>query len=911
MAWFERGFARSVVILIVACTPAWADPVFPGLTWEQRSPESLGLDGRRLNDLALLLGGRGCVVKDGFVVKTWGDQAEKSDWYSSAKPVLSTLLMFARKEGLIRDFDQPIAEFGWELSKKDAGITFRQLANMTSGYARPEGPGNAFAYNDYAIELYERTLFDKVFKQDPAEAAHAPQRLGALGLEDGLEFTTKNRRIHASVRDWSRIAWLWLNKGRWGDNQLLPLEWFDAEMRPQVPVELPWTGDAPEDDYLKIGSYGGSSNQGWDGIGVYGFNWWFNAPGAKHKNAIAWPDAPEETVMSLGFGGNCSAMIPSMGLMLASAQGDWGKNIGGNPATRMNQALRLLAASAGHVKRPYVISGELRQWHPLTISFDGPESSETAELNPFTDFRLEVIFTHGDKSVRVPGYFAADGRAGESGAESGNIWRVHFTPDTSGEWKFMTSFRMGKNVATSDDPDAGKAAALDGVEGVIDAKGVKNGDTSPYSRGRLVYTGEPFLRYAETKQPHLKAGVDSPENVLAFEDFDATPPTHKFAPHLNDWKDGDPAWRGGKGKALIGALNYLASKKVNSMYFVTMNVRGDGKDVWPWTSEDERFRFDCSKLDQWERVFVHMDNLGIMLHVLTQEQENDQLLDEGELGEQRRLYYRELIARFAHHLAITWNLGEENTNTAAQAKAFATYFQQHDPYKSLVVIHTFPSKYEEIYAPLLGFRDLTGASLQVGKMDRVHKVSLDWIKRSRATGHNWVVALDEIGPADTGTPTDADSPEHDDVRRHVLWGNLMAGGAGVEWFFGYDKDVDRADVRLENWRSWDKVWDQTRIATEFFHAHVPFTEMENRDKLVKSDNAWCLEKEGGLYLVYMWEPQVTIELPDGQYTVAWFNPKTGGELVALPDALAGGPGTILTAPEIEGRVDWVALLARQ
>ena len=44
-----------------------------------------------------------------------------------------------------------------------------------------------------------------------------------------------------------------------------------------------------------------------------------------------------------------------------------------------------------------------------------------------------------------------------------------------------------------------------------------------------------------------------------------------------------------------------------------MNVRGDGRDVWPYTGPDERCRFDVSKLDQWEVVFDHMDRHGMML----------------------------------------------------------------------------------------------------------------------------------------------------------------------------------------------------------------------------------------------------------------------------------------------------------
>jgi len=92
-----------------------------------------------------------------------------------------------------------------------------------------------------------------------------------------------------------------------------------------------------------------------------------------------------------------------------------------------------------------------------------------------------------------------------------------------------------------------------------------------------------------------------------------------------------------------------------------MNINGDGKDVWPFVKHDDFTRFDCSKLDQWEMVFDHADdNLGMMLHIVLQETENETLFDGGDTGPQRSLYLRELIARFGHHRAVTWNIGEEN-----------------------------------------------------------------------------------------------------------------------------------------------------------------------------------------------------------------------------------------------------------
>ena len=318
--------------------------VFPGASWQARSPKALALDPARLDKLAEALGGRGCVIKDGYVVKTWGSQTERGDWLSSAKPVLSTLLMFALQEGKVKSVDQPIRDFGWELKPKDREITFRHLATMTSGYARPESPGEAWSYNDFAIQLYQKTLFDQVFRADPAEIANDKARFGALGLEDGLSFRTSNRRISASVRDFARIAWFWLNHGNWNGKQLLPHAYFAEYMRPQVPKDLPLTRQAATDDYLKIGSYGGGSDHfSRSGPGIYGFNWWFNRTGRDHPDRLTWPDAPDDTFMSIGALGNSAVMIPSRGAVVVAAGANWGGLVAGSEQSRLNGVLKIFA----------------------------------------------------------------------------------------------------------------------------------------------------------------------------------------------------------------------------------------------------------------------------------------------------------------------------------------------------------------------------------------------------------------------------------------------------------------------------------------------------------------------------------------------------------------------------------------
>ncbi len=95
----------AVWALIFAACPAIGlgdEIVFPGAAWEVKEPHDLGLDPARLDAVAAALGSRGCAIKNGYVVKTWGAQDQRSDWFSSAKPVLSTLLMFALKEARSR-----------------------------------------------------------------------------------------------------------------------------------------------------------------------------------------------------------------------------------------------------------------------------------------------------------------------------------------------------------------------------------------------------------------------------------------------------------------------------------------------------------------------------------------------------------------------------------------------------------------------------------------------------------------------------------------------------------------------------------------------------------------------------------------------------------------------------------------
>lgn len=578
------------------------------------------------------------------------------------------------------------------------------------------------------------------------------------------------------------------------------------------------------------------------------------------------------------------------------------------------------------------VTGDLKVWHKVTVSFDGPDTGEQAVPNPFTDYRLDVMFRGpSGQHIFVPGYYAADGHAAETSADAGNQWRVHFLPEQAGQWTYRASFRTGKDVALSDDPTAGEPVDdVDGQEGTFTVEPTDKKLPDFRARGLLCYRGERYLQFAGTdigkpfqnNDYFLKCGVDAPENLLAYADFDGAFKSDgvsdelikTWAPHVRDWRDGDPQWQNGKGKGLIGALNYLAAEGLNAVSFLTMNIEGDDKNVFPYTDTNERFRLDVSRLAQWEIVFEHADTLGLFLHFKTQETENDQLLDGGALGPQRRLYYRELIARFAHHPALNWNLGEENTNTTEQVKQFSAYFDRHDPYHHPVVLHTYPDQKEKVYGPLLGAEPgLDGVSLQTNFADfrAVHRDVLEWVLRSAAAGKPWVVSCDEPGDAQHALVPDTDDPTHDNARTNALWGAVTAGGAGLEWYFGYDHA--QSDLTCQDFRSRDDFWDQCRFMLEFFkNNQIPFWEMSSDDDLLTGTDGYCLQKPSMVYVVFLKTATgAKLKLPEGGYSVGWYNPRTGGGLqTGSVTTLTGGEGVSLGTPPNTPDKDWEVLVKK-
>jgi hypothetical protein len=126
---------------------------------------------------------------------------------------------------------------------------------------------------------------------------------------------------------------------------------------------------------------------------------------------------------------------------------------------------------------------------------------------------------------------------------------------------------------------------------------------------------------------------------------------------------------------------------------------------------------------------------------------------------------------------LIFSIGQ-NTNSVLQRKAFADYFSANDPYNHPVVIHNGLGGQRGVYGPLYGYPSYDGASIQTNWAD-VFRDTLARVRESVAAGRPWIVSNDEQGGSEEGVAPDNVDLERNKIRSQVLWGNIMAGGAGT------------------------------------------------------------------------------------------------------------------------------------
>ncbi len=243
-----------------------------------------------------------------------------------------------------------------------------------------------------------------------------------------------------------------------------------------------------------------------------------------------------------------------------------------------------------------------------------------------------------------------------------------------------------------------------------------------------------------------------------------------------------------------------------------------------------------------------------------------------------------------------------------------TYIKAVDPWKHPIQYVQWKGELlpdDKSYGRLLGFPLFDGTAMQHDP-ENTHFQTRKWVDASAKAGHKWLVGVIEINPTSSGVLPDSEDYWHDVIRKKSIWGNLMAGGSGSVFFFGYA--YPNSDLDMEDWRSRDHFWDLQRYAHEFFIQYLPFHQMKHHDQLTSSDTDFVFAKPGDTYAIYLPDggsPELDLAGAKGTFEVKWYDARNGGVLQdgSVHTVDGGGKRNLGSAPK-DKAMDWAVLVRR-
>lgn len=315
-----------------------AQMVFPGRDWQEVSPSSQRVDAAKLKAAVDYMGGRFgldgakelVIVRNGCLIWKGPNADAYHNVWSATKNFTSTVLGLMVADGKCA-LDDLAVKYLPELDDEHplyARIKLRHLASMSSGYQgqvvnvtkeqpwgepwaylNPTAPlfeaGTQVQYHDHQVFLLGRILTrlageseKSVFKRRIADPIGMTQwDWGVSGKVDGIDLnnaagTPTTPGIQTTARQMARFGLLYLNRGNWNGQQLLPASFVDEATRNQVP-------SVGSSAFLR---------------GRYGFYWWTNdvMPSGKRP----WPSAPPKTYTSHGHSANFCFVIPEWNMVV-------------------------------------------------------------------------------------------------------------------------------------------------------------------------------------------------------------------------------------------------------------------------------------------------------------------------------------------------------------------------------------------------------------------------------------------------------------------------------------------------------------------------------------------------------------------------------------------------------------------
>ncbi|UJH68707.1 serine hydrolase domain-containing protein [Allomuricauda sp. SCSIO 65647] len=276
-------------------------------------------------------GPAGMILKDGYLVTSWGDTKRVDMTFSVTKSFLSTVAGLAVDAGLIVDVDDKVSNYVWDGTfdgDHNGKISWQHLLQQNSDWSgelwglkdwadRPprEGglddwkfrklnePGTVMEYNDVRVNVLAYSL-TQVWRM-PLPLALKEKLMDKVGASttwrwygydhawttiDGLKMQSVTGGGHSgaglfiNTEDMARFGLLFLNGGEWKGQQLLSKEWIELATTPSTP----------------------NVN--------YGYMWWLN----KKEGNRHWEGVPEHVFYAAGFGGNFIVIDQQKGLVIVT-----------------------------------------------------------------------------------------------------------------------------------------------------------------------------------------------------------------------------------------------------------------------------------------------------------------------------------------------------------------------------------------------------------------------------------------------------------------------------------------------------------------------------------------------------------------------------------------------------------------
>nr|MBA3416525.1 serine hydrolase [Chloroflexia bacterium] len=240
-----------------------------------------------------------------------------------SKSVTGIAVGIALEEGVIGSLSQTLGELipgriPVDADPRVADITVEQLLTMQAGWAwdgrinfsrtaesddldamllRPLqcDPGTCFEYDSGASNVLSYIIQERS-GQLMADYLQ-PRLFDPLGIESPgwiITVSAANRGgggLYLTPREMAKIGYLYLNKGRWDDRQIVSAEWVERSTSPQ----------ASGAGYLSGTNIG---------IGPYGYHWWTGQTAAGPAFA------------AMGFGGQLIYVVPALDLVVVTAYGE-------------------------------------------------------------------------------------------------------------------------------------------------------------------------------------------------------------------------------------------------------------------------------------------------------------------------------------------------------------------------------------------------------------------------------------------------------------------------------------------------------------------------------------------------------------------------------------------------------------